>query len=605
MTTTKRTEEERNIKRIVLLGSTFVILIVSIIIGYVLISFEVNEFNNNLKTFKNRLILREKTAIKAIVDNIVNDIKYEEISKTYEIKKRIKNQVELAGEIINTLIKKSGNLSESKLQKAIIDNIKLISKKYNIDFFIFNNRGYLLLGDNTLNIEGRNYIDFKDLDGKYFVKKIVSRDGFSNFSWFMPKSNKMSQKIVFAKRIKSTNMILCSSEFLETRFSLAKKISDKINRDKFNDKDFVFMFAIKSLSSSKNFAKLLLEKNIITDDREIKAMEEILSRSDFKGNIYYEYDNKLIYSTFLPNNRIFISAGVDLNSINDIIKKEAIESSKNLNKKIISLIINISFIMIIFFIFSFFIAKKIENMFKSYRLKIINSQQLLIQKSKMAAMGEMIGNIAHQWRQPLSRLSALFFDIESAYDYGELNKRYLSKRIDEANDLTEYMSKTIDDFRDFFNPDIKKENFNLLNSVKQALSIVDSSLRYYKIEAFIKIDKNIYIMGYPNEFSQAILNIISNAKDAALHRHIKNPKISIYSKKRKDKVFLYIEDNCGGIDENIKDKLFEPYVTTKFNYGTGIGLYITKLIIENKMGGKIVVKSVAKVGTSFILVLKI
>ncbi len=605
MITTKRTEEEKNIKRIVLLGSTFVILVVSITIGYVLISFEINEFKNNLKTFKNRLIQREKTAIKAIVDNIVNDIKYEEISKTYEIKMRIKNQVELAGEIIKTLVKNADRLNKPQLQKFIIDKIKLISEKYNIDFFIFNSRGDLLLGDKTLNLKGRNYIDFKDLDGKFFVKKIVSKDGFLNFSWFMPKSNKISQKIVYAKKIKQTDIVLCSSEFLETRFSLAKKISDKINRDNLNDKDFVFMYAIKSLSSSKNFAKLLLEKNIITDEREINAIEDILSKSDFKGNIYYKYDNKLIYSIFLPNNRIFISAGVDLNSINDIIKKEAVESNRNLNKKIISLIVNIVTIMIVFFIISFFIAKKIESLFKSYRLKIINSQRLLIQKSKMAAMGEMIGNIAHQWRQPLSRLSALFLDIEFAYCYGELDKKYLNKRIDEANDLTEYMSKTIDDFRDFFNPDIKKENFYLLNSIKQALSIINSSLNYHKIEISINIDKNICILGYPNEFSQAILNIISNSKDAALHRHITNPKISIYSKKRKNNIFLYIEDNCGGIDNNIKDKLFEPYVTTKFNYGTGIGLYITKLIIENKMGGKIIVKSIAKEGTSFILIFQV
>jgi signal transduction histidine kinase len=223
----------------------------------------------------------------------------------------------------------------------------------------------------------------------------------------------------------------------------------------------------------------------------------------------------------------------------------------------------------------------------------------LIQKSKMASMGEMIGNIAHQWRQPLSQLSGLFFDIESAYDYKELNKKYLQNRVEEANDLLEYMSKTIDDFRNFFNPNSKKEEFFIKDSVDNAIKIVKSTLDFYHIELLVDIDEFYKINGYKNEYSQAVMNIISNAKDILIEKNIQNPQIKIYLEKNK-KATLCIEDNAGGINEQIIDKIFDPYFTTKYEYGTGIGLYMTKLIIEEKMNGLISAKN-TKDGAKFLI----
>ncbi|NQY22231.1 MAG: PAS domain-containing sensor histidine kinase, partial [Campylobacteraceae bacterium] len=215
-------------------------------------------------------------------------------------------------------------------------------------------------------------------------------------------------------------------------------------------------------------------------------------------------------------------------------------------------------------------------------------EKILIQKSKMAAMGEMIGNIAHQWRQPLSQVSGLFFDIESAYDYKELDKKYLHNRVEEANNLIEYMSKTIDDFRNFFNPNSKKELFSMINSVNNSINIVKSTLDFHNIKISFVYDRDVDISGYKNEYSQAILNIITNAKDILIERSIKNPEITITLLENDN---LQIEDNAGGVDEKIIDKIFDPYFTTKFEYGTGIGLYMTKLIIENKMNGLINIKN--------------
>jgi PAS domain S-box-containing protein len=226
-------------------------------------------------------------------------------------------------------------------------------------------------------------------------------------------------------------------------------------------------------------------------------------------------------------------------------------------------------------------------------------EKILIQKSKMASMGEMIGNIAHQWRQPLSQLSGLFFDIESAYDYKELNKKYLQNRVEEANDLLEYMSKTIDDFRNFFNPNSTKEEFFIKDSVDNAVKIVKSTLDFYHIELLVDIDESDKINGYKNEYSQAVMNIISNAKDILIEKNIQDPQIKIYLEKNR-KTTLCIEDNAGGIDEQIIDKIFDPYFTTKYEYGTGIGLYMTKLIVEEKMNGLISAKN-TKDGAKFLI----
>jgi len=237
-------------------------------------------------------------------------------------------------------------------------------------------------------------------------------------------------------------------------------------------------------------------------------------------------------------------------------------------------------------------SKKIERMFKRYHKTITNSQQLLIQKTKMASMGEMIANIAHQWRQPLSNISGIFLDIESAHNYKELDKKYLTKRINQANDLLEYMSKTIDDFKEFYQPNTTEETFSFYSSVKHAISLSDASLSYYNISVEVKIDKLLKVTGSYSEFSQVILNILSNTKEIAFQREIKKPHIKIYSKVVNKDIFIHIQDNCGGIKIDNIDQIFEPYYTTK--YGSGIGLYMSKIIIERKFNGKIYANNTKK-----------
>lgn len=219
-------------------------------------------------------------------------------------------------------------------------------------------------------------------------------------------------------------------------------------------------------------------------------------------------------------------------------------------------------------------------------------EQLLIQQSKLAAMGNMIGNIAHQWRQPLSEINAILMLIQVRQKFEDFDEVFLTQKINECNKITAYMSNTISDFQNFFKPSKAKELFNINEACTRASAILHASLKYHSIVfAFSEADE-IKVLGYPNEFAQALLNILSNAKDVLIDRQIEAPYIKMSVKNGEKFTLIKIEDNGGGIVPEHLDRIFEPYFTTKHaKQGTGIGLYMTKMIIENSMNGIIAVKN--------------
>ena len=241
----------------------------------------------------------------------------------------------------------------------------------------------------------------------------------------------------------------------------------------------------------------------------------------------------------------------------------------------------------------------INNMIDNLEFKIqeeinkrLEQEQILIQQSKLASMGEMIGNIAHQWRQPLAQISAIHMNMKVTYDFNKFTKEYMEIKLKEANKLTAYMSQTISDFQNFFKPQGEKEEFSVEKACRDAFFILESSLKYHGINVTFNITEDTIIHGYKNEYSQVILNILSNAKDILIERKIQNPKIDIEIKNGNNYALVKIKDNAGGVDKSIIDKIFEPYFTTRHQtQGTGIGLYMSKNIIERNMHGYINVRN--------------
>jgi signal transduction histidine kinase len=241
----------------------------------------------------------------------------------------------------------------------------------------------------------------------------------------------------------------------------------------------------------------------------------------------------------------------------------------------------------------------LEDTIAKQKSKIIETEKILIEQSKLASMGEMIGNIAHQWRQPLN-LIALKKDI-FYLDFFE--KKITDEKVeafnDELDDILQHMSKTIDDFRNFFKPSKQKVLFDLTKTIQEAMELLAASLKSHFVSW--EIDggdwSKIEIFGYPNEFQQALINIINNAKDAIIQKQqeidFKTGHIKIGIKSDAKSATVTISDNAGGIDNEIIERIFEPYFTTKHkSQGTGIGLYMAKTIVETNMLGSLQVKNI-------------
>jgi PAS domain S-box-containing protein len=211
---------------------------------------------------------------------------------------------------------------------------------------------------------------------------------------------------------------------------------------------------------------------------------------------------------------------------------------------------------------------------------------ILIQQSRLAAMGEMVHNIAHQWRQPLNALSLIMANIRDDFAYRTLTEESLGNDVRKGQKLLQGMSTTIDDFRDFFRPDQEPGPFEVGLAADDALSIMEATLKNNNIEVSKNLAPGLMARGYSNQFAQVVLNILANAKEAILQHQVRPGRISIDASRRDGWAVLSIQDNALGIPAEILPKIFDPYFTTKES-GSGIGLYMSKMIVEHNLKGRI------------------
>ena len=239
-------------------------------------------------------------------------------------------------------------------------------------------------------------------------------------------------------------------------------------------------------------------------------------------------------------------------------------------------------------------SRKLEKKIEEEVERRMQQERMLIEQSRLAAMGEMIGNIAHQWRQPLTGLALILGNIKDGYEHNALSREALAEQVGRGQQLIQMMSSTINDFRDFFKPSKEKKRFRPRDGIASAIKLVGDSFHNNNIA--IELDEGgerCQAMGYPNEFSQVVLNVLANAKDAMVQRRgAGTVTIRIADDLPDDGVVtVVINDSGGGIPEAILPRVFEPYFTTK-EKGTGIGLSMSKMIMD-RMDGDIVIRNTA------------
>jgi PAS domain S-box-containing protein len=242
--------------------------------------------------------------------------------------------------------------------------------------------------------------------------------------------------------------------------------------------------------------------------------------------------------------------------------------------------------------------KELQSLNSELELRVQKKVESLRQKDEMlqaqsrnALMGEMISMIAHQWRQPLSTISLLVNDINMKFMMNAVDENYLKESINKTNQTIHYMSKTIDDFREFFKPNKEKEYVYIEKSVQNAISFIEPLIKKYEIELNINIISDNKIVVYKNELLQVLINIIKNAIDASVEKNIPKPKITIVIDDVDNTKIINIIDNAGGVPQELRDKIFEPYFSTKKKNGTGLGLYMSKIIIEEHLLGSLGVRN--------------
>lgn len=232
------------------------------------------------------------------------------------------------------------------------------------------------------------------------------------------------------------------------------------------------------------------------------------------------------------------------------------------------------------------INNNLEEKIKEGIEELRKKDMMLIQQSKMAAMGEMIAIISHQWKQPLNTLSLIPMSLQNAYAMNRIDEEFITKLSDKVTNQIRYMDQTIDDFSTFLKPDKTRQAFSVKSAVEKTLAILKPQLYYSSIDVTIN-GEDVQHNSYENELQQVVLNIISNAKDALVEHNAENRKITIDINRDDLALTLTIADNAGGIPEEILTQVFESYFTTKGSDGSGVGLYMSKMIVEESLLGRI------------------
>jgi two-component system, NtrC family, sensor kinase len=569
----------------------------------------------DLETLKSDYLEKNREIIKNEVEKIYNYISHEKLNSEEELKNNLKERVNEAYSLSTYIYEKYKN-KETKEQviNRIKDSLRAIRFNNNRGYFyICNINGISIMHPINPELENKSILEFKDSSGNFIIKDSIenakkANEYYTTLYWNKPSDlNTKYKKITFNKVFEPYNFIIGSGEYLDDFENITKeKILSYISSIKYGKNGYVFIIDEKGIYLShieKSYVGL--NRIDLKDKNGFMITKEIIDIAKDKEEGYLKYIATIKPQSNLPSEKITYVKGFDdwkwaiaSGFYTDEFEKQISEKQKNIKDKFKMNLINLLLISLLltgmFLFISFYISKKLEKRFYKYKQQVLahikkdrQKDTMLAQQSKMAAMGEMLENIAHQWRQPLSAISTISTGIKIQYEYSEVNKEDVIKSMNTIATTTKYLSQTIDDFRDYFNPEKEASNFSLRTIFEKVSDLLEPQLNLKSIQLIKDID-DVHIFGVENEFLQVIINILNNSKDEFERKEVEKRYIFIDTKVTDDEIVVIIKDNAGGIDEKIIDKVFDPYFTTKDkSKGTGIGLYMSKEIIEKHMKGSI------------------
>ncbi|MFY4742720.1 cache domain-containing protein [Aliarcobacter butzleri] len=606
----KLSKEEQFLKIIKVMPSVFVVVFSLFVILF--LYFENKKtFNKERRTIEQKYILKNKEIIKEEVSRVFTFTKQLQKNTEEELKQNVKNRVYEAHEMATNIYEKY-KTTKSKEEIFQIIKVALSGIRFNEGrgyFFIDDIYGNKLSHPIDTSIEGKNFLNYTDVNGYKFFENIVNTikektERFDEYYWYKPNTNKeIGRKIAFYKTFEPLNIAIGTGEYFDDfEKIIQKKALDYINLVRFGKSGYIFIINYDG-TYLNHIRKDYIGKNYLEND-EVKDKKRVISdliNIAKNGNGFYTYiQNKP--STEHPTEKISFVQGMDdwnwligAGFYEDDLKQEILNVKEKLDRNYEKYALNILILGMILIIFllvaSGYVSIFLENKLKEYKRELDNKQAILYQQSKMAAMGEMIGNIAHQWRQPLSIITTATSGMVLQKQMGVLTDEFFFEASNRINTSSQYLSQTIDDFRNFFIPNKEKLKVNLIEIFKKTLDLISAQFSSKDIE-IIKNIEGVEFESYENELIQALINILNNSRDELIKKDGER-FIFVDAFEKDNFINIIIKDNAGGVIKENLDKIFEPYFTTKYkSQGTGIGLYMTEEIITKHLNGTICVENV-------------
>ncbi|MFY4782271.1 cache domain-containing protein [Aliarcobacter butzleri] len=606
----KLSKEEQFLKIIKVMPSVFVVVFSLFVILF--LYFENKKtFNKERRTIEQKYILKNKEIIKEEVSRVFTFTKQLQKNTEEELKQNVKNRVYEAHEMATNIYEKY-KTTKSKQEIFQIIKVALSGIRFNEGrgyFFIDDIYGNKLSHPIDTSIEGKNFLNYTDVNGYRFFENIVNTikdktERFDEYYWYKPNTNKeIGRKIAFYKTFEPLNIAIGTGEYFDDfEKIIQKKALEYINLVRFGKSGYIFIINYDG-TYLNHIRKDYIGKNYLEND-EVKDKKRVITdliNIAKNGNGFYTYiQNKP--STEYPTEKISFVQGMDdwnwligAGFYEDDLKQEILNVKEKLDRNYEKYALNILILGMILIIFllvaSGYVSIFLENKLKEYKKELDNKQAILYQQSKMAAMGEMIGNIAHQWRQPLSIITTATSGMVLQKQMGVLTDEFFFEASNRINTSSQYLSQTIDDFRNFFIPNKEKLKVNLIEIFKKTLDLISAQFSSKDIE-IIKNIEGVEFESYENELIQALINILNNSRDELIKKDGER-FIFVDAFEKDNFINIIIKDNAGGVIKENLDKIFEPYFTTKYkSQGTGIGLYMTEEIITKHLNGTICVENV-------------
>lgn len=629
---------EKNIPRLMIIVPMLAIIILTVLIVYFYISYRHQHFKVESERLKQEYIISEKQKLQDRLQSLYLLINTKHQNMQEPMKKELVSRINIAYDTATYLHQRySRGYNEQAVKLLILGALSRMEWSDKKEFIWVTDKE----GNNLLARQKefqRNLLDYQDADGRFIIQEEIEavnkhKEAFLK-TRFDPKNPLVQLR--YLKDFGHYDWFFATGMYYYDEYERIKKgIISTLSAIQTDPDEYFYI--VNSEGRIIYHPEMELNSNILglTDKNGyayIKAQVE--SSMDNTGEYisylsksrrYNQFSQKTTLSLYFKPFDWVITTGFYALNIQKAIDKQQAQLKNEIENEIKTIGMFSSILAVFVILLTLGLSRRISDIFVNYQKRVkerenalneLNDslkeqvaqevaaqrekEKMLVQQSKMAAMGDMISMIAHQWRQPLNQMSYVMMNIDGAYDDRTLSREYLDAKLKEGENLLEYMSHTIDDFRDFFKPDKEKEEIEVCNLVESAVSLIAKGLEKHQIELIKEYQCGKKLFLYKNEMIQVLLNLLKNAQEAI--EEIDEAKIKVRVYEDDTSIKISVEDNGHGIAAENLERIFEPYFSTKEHQGTGLGLYMSKMIIQEHMKGSLHVESTPE-RTKFIIVL--